>query len=72
MQESKKIKAGQPIICQLMSFIPEQVFTKALESTQANHYYKKMLAKDHFLWFKLFIPNMEFLYVILLKGCEVI
>jgi len=24
-------------------------FTKALESTQANHYYKKMLAKDHFL-----------------------
>jgi len=49
MQESKKIKAGQPIICQLMSFIPDHVFTKALEATNANFYYKKMLAKDHFL-----------------------
>jgi len=49
MQESKKIKAGQPIICQLMSFIPEQVFASALETTVANHYYKKMMAKDHFL-----------------------
>ena len=49
MQESKKIKAGQPIICLLMSFIPDQVFTTALQATHANHYYKKVLAEDHFL-----------------------
>jgi hypothetical protein len=49
MQESKKIKAGQPIICQLLSLIPEEVFKNALEKTKANHYYKKMLAKDHFV-----------------------
>lgn len=49
MQESQKIKAGQPIICQLLSLIPEEVFKGALEKTKANHYYKKMLAKDHFV-----------------------
>lgn len=47
MQESQKIKAGQPIICQLLSFIPNEVFKKAVEKTNANYYYKKMLAKDH-------------------------
>jgi hypothetical protein len=49
MQESQKIKAGQPIICQLLSFIPNEVFKKAVEKTNANYYYKKMLAKDHFV-----------------------
>jgi hypothetical protein len=49
MQESKKIKAGQPIICQLLSLIPEQIFKNAVEKTNANYYYKKMLAKDHFV-----------------------
>ena len=49
MQASQKIKAGQPILCQLLSFIPEDIFQKAQQKTMANHYYKKMLAKDHFV-----------------------
>ena len=49
MQESKKIKAGQPFICQLMSLIPDPVFIEAFQTTNANQSYKKMLAKDNFL-----------------------
>jgi hypothetical protein len=49
MQGSKKSKAGQPIFCQLMSLIPEELFRKAVEETRANHYYKKMVAKEHFV-----------------------
>lgn len=49
MQEGKKTKAGQPILCQLLSFIPEDIFKAAVQKTGANHYYKKMWAKDHFV-----------------------
>ncbi len=49
MQVTEKPKSGQPIICQLFQLIPDSVFRKVTEDTGANHYYKKMLAKDHFV-----------------------
>lgn len=49
MQESQKVKAGQPIICQLLSFIPEELFKESVEETKANYCFKKMLAKEHFV-----------------------
>ena len=49
MQGSKKIKAGQPIICQLLAFIPDHIFKAAQQKTNTNHCYKRMLATDHFV-----------------------
>ena len=48
-QVSKKFLSGQPIIVQLISLIPSQIFDQAIVETQADRYYKQMKAKDHFI-----------------------
>lgn len=48
-QDTHKFLSGQPIICQLLSFIPEELFKKAVKETNADYYYKKMKAKEHFI-----------------------
>lgn len=48
-QDSKKFQSGQPIIVQLISLIPNEVFAQATADTQADRYYKQMKAKDHFI-----------------------
>ena len=40
---SKDIKlSGQPVICQLLSFIPHHIIQEAVSQTGADYYYKKM------------------------------
>lgn len=48
-QDNKKFQSGQPIIVQLISLIPNEVFAQATADTQADRYYKQMKAKDHFI-----------------------
>ncbi len=50
-QDKQKFISGQPIICQLLSLIPEEIFKRAVTDTQADKYYKQMKAKDHFICF---------------------
>jgi len=50
MQDTLKFISGQPFICQLLSYVPQKVFQQAVETTKANHYYKKMKAKEHFVF----------------------
>jgi Transposase DDE domain/Domain of unknown function (DUF4372) len=50
MQDTSKFTSGQPFICQLLSYVPQSVFQKAVEQTKTNHYYKKMKAKEHFVF----------------------
>jgi hypothetical protein len=48
-QDIKKFHSGKPIICQLLSLIPDSVFQDAIEETGSDHYYKQMMSKDHFV-----------------------
>jgi hypothetical protein len=48
-QVTNKFHSGQPIIAQLISLIPEDIFTKVVADTKADKYYKQMKAKDHFI-----------------------
>ena len=41
MQKSTKL-SGQPIICQILSFIPKALVQEAVEETSSDRYYKKM------------------------------
>lgn len=41
MQNSTKL-SGQPIICQLLSFIPKELVNQAVEEKQSDRYYKTM------------------------------
>jgi hypothetical protein len=34
--------SGQPIICQLLSFIPRELVNQATETFKSDHYYKTM------------------------------
>lgn len=48
-QVSKKFLSGQPIIAQLISLIPNEVFDQTVAETGADRYYKQMKTKDHFI-----------------------
>ncbi len=48
-QDIKKFHSGSPIICQLLSLVPDSVFQDAIEETSSDHYYKQMMSKDHFV-----------------------
>ncbi len=48
-QFKDKFISGQPFIVQLLSLIPADIFERAVVETQADRYYKKMRAKDHFI-----------------------
>jgi hypothetical protein len=48
-QDSKNFNSGLPIICQLLSMVPDHLFKEAVEETQSDRYYKKMKSKDHFI-----------------------
>jgi hypothetical protein len=50
-KNSKKFQSGQPIIAQLLSLIPDDIFQKAVSDTQSDKYYKQMKSKDHFICF---------------------
>lgn len=39
--------AGQPVICQLLSFIPKQILDEVVFSHQSDHYYKTMTTSKH-------------------------
>lgn len=48
-QDSKNFNSGLPIICQLLTLVPDQIFKETVEETQSDRYYKKMKSKDHFI-----------------------
>jgi hypothetical protein len=48
-QDIKKFHSGKPIICQLLSLIPDFIFSNTVQSTGSDHYYKHMMSKDHFV-----------------------
>lgn len=48
-EDTHKFLSGQPIICQLLTLIPNDVFKASVKATKADHYYKKMKAKEHFI-----------------------
>lgn len=48
-QINNKFLSGQPIIAQLISLIPNEVFDKAVSDTKADRYYKQMKSRDHFI-----------------------
>ena len=50
MQDTSKFTSGQPFICQLLNYVPKDIFQKAVEDSKTNHYYKKMKAKEHFVF----------------------
>jgi hypothetical protein len=45
MGKNNKI-SGQPIICQLFSFIPGHLIKIAVDQNKSDHYYKTMLTKN--------------------------
>lgn len=48
-QDIKKFHSGKPIICQLLSLIPDFIFSDTVQATGSDHYYKHMMSKDHFV-----------------------
>ena len=48
-QDIKKFHSGKPIICQLLSLVPDSVFKDTIKKTGSDHYYKQMKSKDHFV-----------------------
>jgi hypothetical protein len=42
--------SGQPIICQLLSFIPKELVNKAVEEKQSDRYYKTMTSYKHLVF----------------------
>ncbi len=48
-QDIKKFHSGKPIICQLLSLIPDSIFKDTIEETGSDRYYKQMKSKDHFV-----------------------
>jgi len=41
MSKDRKL-SGQPVICQLLSFIPKQIIEQVVQEKQSDYYYKKM------------------------------
>lgn len=48
-QDIKKFHSGKPIICQLLSLIPDFIFSDTVQATGSDHYYKHMMSKDQFV-----------------------
>ncbi|MFQ3576808.1 MAG: IS4 family transposase [Cytophagales bacterium] len=49
MQSNKEFISGQPIIGQLLSLIPNDIFKEAETATNSDKYYKKLNSKSHFI-----------------------
>ncbi len=48
-QDNKNFNSGLPIICQLLTMVPDHFFKEAVEETESDRYYRKMKSKDHFI-----------------------
>lgn len=48
-KDIKKFHSGKPVICQLLSLVPDSIFTETIKDTCSDHYYKQMKSKDHFV-----------------------
>jgi hypothetical protein len=48
-QVKKDFISGQPIIGQLLSFIPSNIINEAINDTGSDRYYKQMKSKEHFI-----------------------
>ena len=48
-EDIKKFHSGQPVICQLLSLVPDSIFKNTIDETGSDHYYKQMKSKDHFV-----------------------
>jgi hypothetical protein len=48
-QGNKEFSSGQPIIGQLLSLIPYNIFTEAQIACNSDKYYKKLNSKSHFI-----------------------
>lgn len=46
-KDTKTILIGQPIISQLLSFIPEEIIRNNVSDNKSDRYYKKFKTKDH-------------------------
>lgn len=49
MQSKNKFLSGHPIIAQLLSLIPKEIFDQSIEQENSDRYYKKLKTKDHFI-----------------------
>lgn len=49
MEQNTKL-TGQPIICQLFSFIPEEIIQQAVKEYQSDHYYKTLTTKKQLVF----------------------
>jgi IS4 transposase len=49
MSKNTKL-SGQPVICQLFSFIPDHIITEAVEKHQSDRYYKTMTTKKQLIF----------------------
>ncbi|WP_194976251.1 DUF4372 domain-containing protein [Aquiflexum lacus] len=48
-QYNKNFLPGHPIIDQLLSMIPKEVFNEVVEQENSDRYYKKFKSADHFI-----------------------
>ena len=48
-QSNKEFSSGQPIVGQLLSLIPANIFSESEIATNSDKYYKKMNSKSHFI-----------------------
>lgn len=48
-QVKNKFLSGHPIISQLLSLIPKEIFNLAVEEEASDRYYKKLKTSDHFI-----------------------
>ena len=48
-QVKNKFLSGHPIIAQLLSLIPKEILSEAVEQENADRYYKKLKSSDHFI-----------------------
>jgi hypothetical protein len=48
-QVKNNFTSGHAIIAQLLAMVPSHIFDKTVEEAQADRYYKRMKAKEHFI-----------------------
>lgn len=49
MQSKNNFLSRHPIIAQLLSLIPKEVFARCIKGGNSDRYYKKLKTKDHFI-----------------------
>jgi hypothetical protein len=48
-QVKNNFLSGHPIIAQLLSMVPKEIFNEVVEKEGSDRYYKKLMSVDHFI-----------------------